>query len=162
MSDTQYRDLRDARIEMLELRVEQLEDNIRELRCPAELEPQEIRAAERESERDPGDMTAACEQLREIIEPDQEQAEAERKAAAEEVAPGIADTEMVMLRKGFLDGAIERLEELGYPDNAGLLKWAARPARIDEEELREELAERGMDSSWHLPVCDCLRKMGWL
>jgi hypothetical protein len=162
MSDTQYRDLRDARIEMLELRVEQLEDNIRELRCPAELEPQEIRAAERESERDPGDMTAACEQLREIIEPDQEQAEAERKAAAEEVAPGIADTEMVMLRKGILDGAIERLEELGYPDNAGLLKWAARPAKIDKEELLLRMAGSDLTTPTALRLLAILREMGWL
>jgi hypothetical protein len=118
--------------------------------------------AERESKRDPGDMTAACDKLREIIEPNQEQAEAERKAAAEEVAPGIADTEMVMLSRATFDRVVAHYERHDLAGCAGALRQAARPAKIDEEELREELAERGMDSSWHLHVCDCLRKMGWL
>jgi hypothetical protein len=111
---------------------------------------------------DPGDMTAACEQLREIIEPNQEQAEAERKAAAEEVAPGIADTEMVMLPKKHVDHIAEILERACLHTTRERFLAAARPAKIGKEELLLRMAESDLSTPTALRLIAILREMGWL
>jgi hypothetical protein len=111
---------------------------------------------------DPGDMTAACEQLREIIEPNQEQAEAERKAAAEEVAPGIADTEMVMLPRTAIVDAAQALRLAKRWDLAECLEKSARPAKIDEAELRKRFVTKGWGQFTIKDVVLRLKEMGWL